>query len=95
MTNLINSPLVQQPHDKYWDGALTRREAQKAFNKLGNNDSELMSMVDTNCLVVNYLCEKLNVTREDLEVYVAKKKEALAAMKLAAEANTHLGQVMD
>jgi Asp-tRNA(Asn)/Glu-tRNA(Gln) amidotransferase C subunit len=49
--------------------------------KLGSNDSELMSMVDTNCLVVNYICEKLNVTREDLEVYVAKQKAILANAK--------------
>jgi ABC-type phosphate transport system auxiliary subunit len=77
--------LVEHPHDQYWDGKPTRRELQKAFNKLGSNDAELMAMVDTNCLVVNYLCEKLGVTREDLEVYVAKQKEALAAMKAAEE----------
>jgi ABC-type phosphate transport system auxiliary subunit len=77
--------LVEHPHDQYWDGKPTRRELQKAFNKLGSNDAELMAMVDTNCLVVNYLCEKLGVTREDLEVYVAKQKEALAAMKAAKE----------
>jgi hypothetical protein len=59
--------------------------------KLGSNDAELMSMVDTNCLVVNYLCEKLNVTREDLEVYVAKQKAALAAMK-DAQAQTQEAQ---
>lgn len=77
------SNLVEVPFDKFWDNPPTRRELQKAFNKLGNNDSEIMSMVDTNCLVVNYLCEKLGVTREDLELYVAKQKEALSAMKAA------------
>ena len=88
MSNLVDSPLVQAPYEKFWDepAQITRRELQKLFNKLGSNDAELMSMVDTNCLVVNYLCEKLGVTREDLEVYVAKQKAALAAMKAAAEA---------
>jgi len=86
MSNLIHgSDLVEQPHDQYWDGKPSRRELQKAFNKLGSNDAELMAMVDTNCLVVNYLCEKLGVTREDLEVYVAKQKDALAAMKAAQD----------
>ena len=86
MSNLIHgSDLVEQPFDKYWDNPPTRREMQKAFNKLGSNDAEIMSMIDTNCLVVNYLCEKLGVTREDLEVYVAKQKDALAAMKSAQE----------
>jgi hypothetical protein len=84
---LHGDDLVEKPYDKYWDEKPTRRELQKAFNKLGSNDSELMAMVDTNCLVVNYLCEKLNVTREDLEVYVAKQKAALAAIKTAAESS--------
>ena len=88
MSNIIHgSDLVEQPHDQYWDGKPNRRELQKAFNKLGSNDAELMAMVDTNCLVVNYLCEKLGVTREDLEVYVAKQKEALAVIKAAQEQN--------
>jgi hypothetical protein len=73
--------LIEQPYDKYWDGNPTRREIQRMAIKLGSNDSELMAMVDTNCLVVNYICEKLNVTREDLEVYVAKQKALVAAMK--------------
>ena len=72
------SKLVDQPYDKFWDGSPTRRELQKAFQKMGSNDAEIMTMIDTNCLVVNFLCEKLGVTREDLEVYVAKQKALLA-----------------
>ena len=83
---LHGSDLVEKPFDKFWDGNPTRREMQTAFQKLGSNDAELMSMVDTNCLVVNYLCEKLNVTRADLEVYVAKQKEKLVALKASTEA---------
>jgi hypothetical protein len=78
--------LVEQPYDKYWDGPFTRRDAikfepfQRAFDKMGNNTKELMAMIDTNCLVVNYLCEKLGVTREDLEVYVEKQKAIVSAL---------------
>jgi hypothetical protein len=61
------------------DGAPTRREMQKAFNKMGTNDSELMLMVDNLNLVVNLLCEKLNVTKGEIEVYVAKKAEEMNA----------------
>ena len=91
MTNLVDSPLVQQPHDKYWDGALTRREAQRMINKLSANDSELMGMADTCALLINYICEvHLKVKREDVEVYVEAKKlqiaEARAKMKAEAEA---------
>lgn len=84
-----DSPLVEQPFDPYWDGKLTRREAvkfepfQRAFDKMGQNCAELMAMIDTNCLVVNYLCEKLGVTRKDLDEYVEQKKEELARLPVA------------
>jgi cytidylate kinase len=73
------------------DGMPTRREMQKAFNKLGNNDSELMLMVDNLNLVVNLLCEKAGVTKGEIEVYVAKKAAEMKAFveaqeKAAAEA---------
>lgn len=88
MSSLIADPndLVKQPHDKYWDGALTRREAQRAFTKLGNNDAELMAMCDTAALVVNFLCDKLNVTRAELDIYVEKKKQELAELKASQAA---------
>src|ERR1035437_5784489 len=86
--------LVEQPYDKYWDGPPTRREMQRAINKLAANDSELMGMADTCALLINYICEvQLKVKREDVEVYVAAKKlqmdEARAKMK-AAEALSEL-----
>lgn len=91
MTNLVDSPLVQQPHDKFWDSPPTRREMQRAISKLSANDSELMGMADTCALLINYICEvQLKVKREDVEVYVEAKKlqlaEARAKMKAAAEA---------
>lgn len=91
MSNLVDSPLVQAPHDSYWDSPPNRREMQRAINKLASNDSELMGMADTAALVLNYLCEvKLKVSREDLEIYVEAKKlqiaEARAKMKAEAEA---------
>jgi hypothetical protein len=86
---MLDSELIQKPYDKFWDEPMLRREAQKAFQKLGNNDSELMAMVDTNCLVVNFLCEKLGVTRGELDAYVEKKAaevKTLQEAKAAAEA---------
>jgi hypothetical protein len=90
MTNLIDSPLVQAPHDKYWDSPPTRREMQRAINKLASNDSELMGMADTAALVLNFICEvALKVKREDIEIYVEAKRlqlaEARAKMKTEAD----------
>jgi hypothetical protein len=89
----MDSPLVQQPYDKYWDepGKITRRELQRAINKLARNDAELMGMADTAALLINYILErKLGVTsREDIDIYVEAKKlqleEARAKMKEAEE----------
>jgi len=76
---MLDSELLQRPHDSYWDAPLTRREAQRMVNKLAANDSELMGMCDTAALILNYLCEvKLEVKREDVEVYVEAKKLQLA-----------------
>jgi hypothetical protein len=88
----VDSPLVQQPYDKFWDGSPSRREMQKVFNKLATNDSELMGMADTAALLINYILErKLGVTnREDIDIYVEAKKlqlaEAREKMKAVQEA---------
>jgi hypothetical protein len=85
------SSLVDQPYAKYWDGPLTRREAQRMINKLSANDSELMGMADTAALLINYILEvKFGFKdREEIDIYVAAKKlqleEARARMKEEAE----------
>ena len=88
---MSDSPLIQPAYDKYWDSPPTRREMQRAINKLSQNDSELMGMADTAALVLNFICEvHLKAKREDIEVYVEAKKlqldEARAKMKAAAAA---------
>ena len=77
MSNFIvdpNESPVEQPFDKYWDRPMIRREAQVLFKKIGNNQTELYMALDTANIVVNFLCEKLNVTRGELDAYVEKKK---------------------
>ena len=85
----ISKPLIERPFDKFWDAPPTRREIQRAFNKISENQSELMGMCDTAALILNFLCEvKLDVKREEMEVYVEAKKLQLAEMraKMKAEA---------
>lgn len=84
------SNLIDKPFDKYWDNPPSRRELQKAINKLSSNDAELMAMADTASILLNYICEmKLHITsREEIDIYVEAKKlqldEARAKMKAAA-----------
>lgn len=78
--------LVQQPHDPYWDAPITRREVQLAVNDLCVNEAELMARCDTSYIVMNFVCEKLGIKREELDEYVAKKKVALAQQKAIQDA---------
>jgi hypothetical protein len=78
-----DSELITPAFDSFLDGYPTRREMQKAFNKMGNNDSELFSMIDTQALVGNFLCEKLGVTRGELDAYVEKKAAEVQALNEA------------
>jgi len=81
-----DSELITPAHDRFLDGHPTRRELQKAFNKMGENDSNLFAAIDTQALVGNFLCEKLGVTRGELDAYVAKKAEEVKALNEAKEA---------
>jgi hypothetical protein len=75
-----NSP-IQPAFDPYWDKPMTRREAHVLFMKLASNDNELTGMADTASILLNFLCEKLEVKREDVDTYVARKHVELAAMR--------------
>ena len=81
-----DSELITPAYDSYLDGSPSRRELQRAFNKMGTNDSELMLMVDNLNLVVNLLCEKLNVTKGEIDVYVEKKAAEMNAFVEAQKA---------
>jgi hypothetical protein len=76
-----NDSPIAQPYDKYWDGPMSRREAHRLFMKLAANDSELAAMCDTAALVVNFLCEKASITREEIQTFVDIKSSQVAAMR--------------
>jgi len=99
MGNLIldpsgNASPIQQPFDKYWDSPMSRREAHTLFMKLASNDNELMGMADTASILINYLCETLKVTREEVQKYVDEKhiQLALAAMRAQMKAEAEAPQ---
>jgi len=99
MGNLIldpsgNASPIQQPFDKYWDSPMSRREAQILFRKMASNDNELMGMADTASILINYLCETLKVTREDVQKYVDEKTKQLQAMRAQMKAEAG-GNVTD
>lgn len=86
------SGLVQQPHDPYWDGPISRRETQMAVNDICRNEAELMARSDTSYIVTNFLCEKLGVTRGEIDAYVEKKKAEMAALKTLSESQQNTTQ---
>jgi hypothetical protein len=58
---------------------------QKAFQKMGENDGNLMLMVDNLNHVANLLCEKAGVTAGEIEAYTAKKAAEMKAFTEAQE----------
>jgi hypothetical protein len=87
MSSLIlnaNDSPIQRPKDPYWDGPITRYEVQKAVNVLALNDNELTNRAETVFIVVNFLCEKLNITPGEIQAYVDKQKAAMVALQQAA-----------
>src|ERR1700722_5793776 len=97
MSKLILDPTnnvspIQPAFDPYWDKPMTRREAHTLFMKLASNDNELMGMADTASILINYLCEKLEVKREDVQTYVDRKTEQLKAMREQMKASAAAGE---
>src|SRR5271166_6323409 len=90
-TNSSSSP-IQPAFDPYWDKPMSRREAHVLFMKLASNDNELMGMADTASILVNYLCEKLGVKRDDVQTYVDMKTEQLKAMRDQMKAKFAAGE---
>ena len=68
---------LQRPHDPYWDEPITRREVQEAVNQLAENDRVLSMQNDTTNIVMNFLCEKIGVKREEIDKWVAEKKKVI------------------
>ena len=78
--------LLNPQKDPYWDAPITRREVQEAVNQLAINDKRLADQNDTSNLVLNFLCEKANFTRQEIETWVEAKKALLAKIKSGHEA---------
>jgi hypothetical protein len=82
---------LKQAHHPYWDAPITRREVQQAVNDIAENENALQNMCDTSNIVLNLVCEKLNITRAEIDVFAERKKAEIAAFIEAkqkeAEAN--------
>jgi hypothetical protein len=78
--------LIDPAYDKYLDSPPTRRELQATFAKIADALNMLMDGLDTQALVGNFLCDKQNVTRDEINVYVAKVAEGVKAQQTAFEA---------
>lgn len=96
MSKVIESSmngLLNPQHDSYWDAPITRREVQEAVNALAINDKRLAMQNDTSNIVLNMLCEHLKLTREQIDIWVAQKKEIMEKIKAGhaqAEASANL-----
>ena len=63
--------------------------------KLAGNDNELMGMADTASILINHICEKLEVKREDVQSHVDRKTEQLKAMREQLKAKAAAGEDLE
>lgn len=62
----------------YWQGPITRAEAQKIFDEYGRAISDQAMAITKLDMCLAYLCEKFGVKPEDVQKW-AEEKAALAA----------------
>ena len=76
-------PAVNMPERvvaSYWEGALTRGEAQRVFDEYGKGISGLAGAVQRLDMCLAYLCEKFGIEPKDVSEW------AVGKAKLASEA---------
>lgn len=76
--------LLEQPKDPFWDASATRRELQNFAQIFSDNDEALTMRADTGHIVLNLICEKLGITKQEIDAYVQVKLAQLKAAKEAA-----------
>lgn len=58
---------------KYWNGFITRTEAQKVFNdtaQIINAQGIALQKMDA---VISFIADKFGITKDDIEAWIAKK----------------------
>ncbi len=84
---------VDHVQAKYWNGFITRTEAQKVFDELGQVVQQLRTGVMTMDLVVQMVTEKLGLSHADIEVWCKAEMEKRKAAHEAANSNHNVPQV--
>lgn len=94
MSNLILDPnektLVNPAHDKFLDSSATRRELQKSIDHFAFHLDQLYATLDTQHIVLNFIAEeKLNITKDELLTYVAKKRQEMTDLAAKNQEKTN------
>lgn len=69
---------------QYWNGKLTRREAQGVFDEQKETIMGLAVQISRLSAVTSYLMEKVGVTAEEINLWVEEKVKAAQAEAAAA-----------
>jgi uncharacterized membrane-anchored protein YhcB (DUF1043 family) len=65
----------------FWDGYPTRQEVQNAFNEHAEFMTNLRTSLAQLDVVVSFIVEKLGITHEDVQAFLERKAQELAAAK--------------
>jgi hypothetical protein len=78
---------------KYWNGFITRTEAQKVFDEQGQVITHQAMAIQKLDAVLTYIAEKFGITHEDINNWMKAKNEA--AQKAQADANKQANEQHD
>lgn len=84
---------VDHVQAKYWNGFITRTEAQKVFDEQGQVIMQQAMVIQKLDAVLTYMAEKFGVTHEDINNWMKAKNEAV--QKAQADANKQANEQLD
>ena len=70
-------------HQGFWEGKISRKEAQKAFDEIGSAVNSLHASMSAYNLTMAYVMVKIGATEAEFQEFVKVK---IAEMQTAAEA---------
>lgn len=80
---------VDHVQAKYWNGFITRTEAQKVFDEQGQVIMQQAMAIQKLDAVLSYMAEKFGISHEDINNWMKAKSEAVQQAQATANAQAN------
>jgi hypothetical protein len=75
---------VDRVQAEFWNGALTRKEAQEVFDSISENIKVIAAKMTAYDMSMAFVFAKLGIQKEEFEAFVKAKMEQIEAAEQAA-----------